>query len=63
MDAKDCREYARRCIEMANSSPDARQSTLFELAAAWNRLAAELDDNEVLRDQMEGIKVFPNVGD
>lgn len=63
MDANDCREYAKCCIEMANSSPDTRQSTLFELAAAWNRLAAELDDNGVLRDQMKGIKVLPKVGD
>jgi len=58
MDANRCREYARRCIEKANDAPDKEQSMLFDLAAAWLRLAADLDHNETPRDDVNGINVF-----
>jgi hypothetical protein len=63
MDANNCREYAKRCIEMANSAANTeRQSMMFEIAAAWNQLAVELDANEALRAQMQRIQVLPDIG-
>jgi len=60
MDANDCREYAKKYIEIANHTPNTKgQSVLFDLTAAWNRLAAELDNNEVLRDKMQGLNLCP----
>ena len=61
MDANDCREYAKRCIEMANTEPDRMQSVLFELAAAWTKLAAELGSNETFRDRAKRLDVFLSV--
>src|SRR5215470_10057066 len=61
MDANRCREYARRCIEKANDAPDKEQSMLFDLAAAWLRLAADLDHNETPRDDVN--ELSPIFGD
>jgi hypothetical protein len=56
MTATDCRENAKRCIEMANNAKDdKRQSMLFELAAAWTKLADEIEINQALRDAVSGI--------
>jgi len=56
MDAKDCRESAKRCIEMANNARgDKTQSMLFELAAEWTKLADEIDVNPALRGVISGV--------
>jgi hypothetical protein len=40
--SEDCRNYARRCLEMAcNSADEKLQSWLFDMARQWD-LAAEL---------------------
>ena len=59
MDSNDCREFSKRCIELANHASDSGQSTLFELAAGWLRLAAELDSDKAFRDRMKGVEIFP----
>jgi hypothetical protein len=39
--SEDCRDYARRCLEMANKFEDEKlQSKLFDMAREWNRVAA-----------------------
>ena len=58
MDSNDCREFSKCCIEAANQAPDGAQSTLFELAAAWLRVAAELDGDQIFRDRMKGVEIF-----
>jgi len=58
MDASKCREYAQRCIEMANDAPDKEQSMLFDLAAAWFQLAADLDRDATPRDRVKEINVL-----
>jgi hypothetical protein len=46
VDSKDCREYARRCVEIANATaPYGAQSTLRELARSWIKIADQLDEN------------------
>jgi hypothetical protein len=51
--AEDCRDYAKRCIEMANNSADEKfQSWLFEMAREWNQHAAELERNAALRAKL-----------
>jgi hypothetical protein len=48
--SKDCEDYARRCIEMANNSADEKfQTWLFDMAGEWSKLAAELELNAALR--------------
>lgn len=58
MDASKCREYAQRCIELANDAPDREQSILFDLAAAWFQLAAELDHDETTLSNVKEINVL-----
>jgi hypothetical protein len=61
MDSNDCHELSKRCVELANQAPDSTQPTLFELAAAWMRLAEELDGNKAFRDLMKDVEIFPRV--
>ena len=43
-DPKECREHAANCVEMANASEnDNDKGRLKELAASWDKLAAELE--------------------
>ena len=49
VDSKDCREYARRCIEIANATaPYGAQSTLRELARSWIKIADQIDERGAL---------------
>ena len=44
VDAKDCRENATHCIEMANDALNTDlQSVLFEMANMWLKLAAAVE--------------------
>jgi hypothetical protein len=48
--SEECREHARRCLEMANNSADEKfQSKLFDMAHEWNKLAAELEGDSALK--------------
>jgi hypothetical protein len=59
MDAQDCLEKAKRCIELANEAKDDKtQSMLFELARAWTELANELNTNPSLREAASQVEVF-----
>jgi hypothetical protein len=56
--AEDCRDYARRCVDMANNSTDEKfQSRLFEMAREWNKVAAELELNVALRTEFEDVPI------
>ena len=58
--SEDCRDYARRCIEMAKNSPDEEfQSLLFDMARGWNKLAAELELNASLRAEFKDVPIKP----
>src|ERR1700738_376354 len=49
-DSKDCRKYARRCVEIANATaPYGAQSTLRDLARSWIKIADQLDENRGFR--------------
>lgn len=51
-DPKECREHAANCVEMANSSKsenDARR--LIELAATWDKLAADLERAQAIIEE------------
>ena len=51
-DPKECRDNAQRCIEMANRSKDTKtQTMLFDMAAVWTKLAADIERSEVARKQ------------
>jgi hypothetical protein len=44
IDPKVCRENAMRCAELANASTDlGAQSSLFDMAAKWPEVAANLE--------------------
>jgi hypothetical protein len=59
MDAEDCRENAKRCIEMANNAKDDKtQSTFFELANEWTKLANEVETNPALGAAISEIDAF-----
>jgi hypothetical protein len=43
-DAKECREHAKACVELANNAKDASmQAVYFDLAQNWIKLAVELE--------------------
>jgi hypothetical protein len=45
MNAQECLAYASRCLSSARESKRAdERKSLFELANAWTRIAAMLDD-------------------
>ena len=49
---QDCRDNARSCINMANSSEDAKvQSLLFDTADAWTKLAVDLEQSSAPSSQ------------
>jgi hypothetical protein len=53
--SEDCRDYARRCIEMANNSADEKfQSWLFDMAREWDKVAAEL---ELMRAEFKDVPI------
>jgi len=57
-DAKDCRDNAARCIEMANGALNERlQSLLFEMANMWLKLAAELERSSAVRARYQPVDV------
>jgi len=44
---KDCRNNAKICVDLANSSDDTNfQSILFALARKWGNIAEELEEND-----------------
>ena len=58
MEEKDCREYAKRCIELANNAQENEtQSMLLELAQAWTTLADELDKDASLKAAVGAIDI------
>jgi hypothetical protein len=57
---EDCREYAKRCLEMANNFADEKlQSMLFDMAHEWNKVAADLELNAALRAKFEDVPINP----
>jgi hypothetical protein len=57
-DAKDCRDNAARCIEMANVALNERmQSLMFEMANMWLKLAAELERSSAFRTRYQPVDV------
>jgi hypothetical protein len=51
-DAKNCRDNAERCVQMANDATDARlQSALFDIAQSWTALALQLERGQSIREQ------------
>src|ERR1700730_18233801 len=49
---QDCRNNAQSCINMANSSRDAKvQSLLFDTVDAWPTLAADLEQSSAASSQ------------
>lgn len=61
IDSNDCRELSKRCVALANCAPDGAQSTLFELAAGWLRLATDLDADPMFRERVREVQIFPLV--
>jgi hypothetical protein len=52
LDAKECREQARRCLEQAAEAIDpVVKQRLSETAYGWSRLAADLADLEQRLEQ------------
>ena len=48
-DSQECRNRAKECFRIAESSPNPLdRQTFSELAAAWLRLANEIDTNQAL---------------
>ncbi|HSV22681.1 MAG TPA: hypothetical protein VLJ17_06595 [Xanthobacteraceae bacterium] len=52
---------SKRCVALANCAPDGAQSTLFELAAGWLRLATDLDADPMFRERVREVQIFPLV--
>jgi hypothetical protein len=49
-DPQGCRDFAKQCIEMANSAAYVKmQSLLFDMAAAWMEVAKRLE-RQVVKD-------------
>ena len=54
MDAKQCRERARRCTELAERASDPHlKAVLQHLAERWLKSAAELEGSQVSQDGQE----------
>lgn len=50
-DPKECREHAKRCLELAASSSSPLAKARFEdLAKTWMRLATDLEQTKALVD-------------
>ena len=50
-DPKECREHAKRCLQLASGSPSPLAKARFqELAETWMRLATGLEQAKVLVD-------------
>jgi hypothetical protein len=46
-DVKGCRDSARACVDLANNVTSTQlQSTLYDLAQSWMKLAAQLEQRE-----------------
>jgi hypothetical protein len=59
MDSADCRYNATACIVMANRATNEReQSTLFELAKSWMKLAGESESDRDLSDAVKDVRTF-----
>lgn len=51
-DPKECREHAKRCLEIAATAPSPLDKARFEdLAKTWIRLARDLELAKALVDQ------------
>jgi hypothetical protein len=60
IDSKKCRDYANRCVEMANkASNEHALSTLLNLAMAWLKVADELDTNDMFGNRARDAEI-PN---
>jgi hypothetical protein len=55
MDAKDCRDEAKRCLEFASAVRNTNiQARLFDIAQAWLSISYELEFNE---DELKNIRL------
>jgi hypothetical protein len=63
MDAKDCRQFSKQCIAMANLAPDGTQAMLFSMATGWLQLAENLDADEAFRERVKDVKILHGTGD
>ena len=51
-DPKECRDHAKRCLEIAATSPSSLTKAKFEdLAQTWMRLATDLEHAKRLVDE------------
>jgi hypothetical protein len=52
-DPKECREYAKRCLELASDAPPSSlaKARFEDLAKTWIRLATDLEHAEALLKQ------------
>jgi len=58
-DPKECREHAKRCLEIAANSPSELMKARFEeLAKTWMRLASDLEHAKRLVEEWD--KAKPN---
>jgi hypothetical protein len=58
MDAKYCRDQAKRCLEFASAEKNANiQARLLDIAQAWLSISYELEFNE---DELKSIQPVEN---
>jgi hypothetical protein len=56
-DPKECRQHARNCMVLAKEATTAQsKQTFHNLAQSWTRLAAELEQAQVLLDALNGVE-------
>ena len=54
LDPRECREHAKRCLQLAAETTDPNaQEILTTSAQRWHRLASELADIEASRDEQD----------
>lgn len=52
-DARDCRANAEACIDLANTAVNTQlQSSLFDIAQSWMKLAADIERSDTIREQV-----------
>jgi hypothetical protein len=52
-DPKECREHAKRCMELEGTKNPAVKESLLNVARTWVRLAADLEATQRLLDALE----------
>jgi hypothetical protein len=60
-DPEECLALAEQCVVMANHALNSSiQCTLLQMAAAWAKLADELDQNASLWKRLVGRTIYPD---